>query len=168
MVDDEVVGGCWMVLINFEMSANSSVGTIMVAHRILWPVNGFVVEVVHVSGFAAMALSVSGFAMVSVHGGAITPYATCAPIGRWAKVHGNIETVDEGDVEEVQIVELVERVFREGVGWGTVCLALEETPTVTGLAMTAARTVEATSGSGPNAGSFGSCCHVEGPGLARV
>lgn len=58
-----------------------------------------------------------------------------APVRGGAELHGNIETVDEGDVVEVKVVVLVECEFGEGVGWCTVCRALEVAAAVTGLAV---------------------------------
>lgn len=95
------------------------------------------------------------------------PDPPAAARGR-AEVHRHVEAVNEGDVDEVEVLELVEGELGEGVGRGAIGRAGEFTAAVTGLAMPVAVAVERTAGAGPDTATGGAGVDVDGPGLAAV
>lgn len=98
-------------------------------------------------------------------GGAADPAATA---GSWAELHGHVEAVHQGDVEEVEVAELVQGVLGQRVGGLPVAAALEETAAVAGLAAPAAGAVEGAAGASPHAAAGGPWVDVDRPGLAGV
>lgn len=96
------------------------------------------------------------------------PDAPAAPVRSRTEINRNIEPVDERDVEEVQVVELVQGVFGQGVWRSAVGLTLEEATAVAGLASAAAGPVEVAVSSSPNAGSGCARVHVECPNVVSV
>lgn len=85
-----------------------------------------------------------------------------------AKFHGNIESVNVGHVNEIHVIELLQRVLGQGVRCCTVALALEESVTVTGLAFAFAGSIKLAFGSSPNAGCFCAWLGGDGPCLTLV
>ncbi|RRT35184.1 hypothetical protein B296_00051088, partial [Ensete ventricosum] len=87
---------------------------------------------------------------------------------RGAEVHGHVEAVDQGDVEEVEVVKLVERELGQGVGRAAVRRACQHAAAVARLALPAAAPVEGAAGAAPDAAAGRSCIHVDGPRLPLV
>jgi hypothetical protein len=79
-------------------------------------------------------------ARVHVHGAARAAAAPGPAVGEEA--HGHVEAVDEGDVEEVEVVELLQRVLRQRVGRAPVPSALQHAAAVPRAAAPAPARVE--------------------------
>jgi len=80
------------------------------------------------------------------------PRAAAAPgpaVGEEA--HGHVEAVDEGDVEEVEVVELLQRVLRQRVGGAPVPRALQHAAAVARAAAPAPARVELAARARPDA-----------------
>ena len=88
-----------------------------------------------------------------------------AAAGGGAEVHGDVEAVDERDVEEIHVVELVQGVLGQGVGRLAVAAALEDPAAVTRLAPPPSGPVEVAVGAGPDAGLRRARGHIDGPAL---
>ncbi|CAL9090163.1 unnamed protein product, partial [Musa textilis] len=115
---------------------------------------------------AARRFQLAGALPVDVGG---APDLVAAPGGGGgAEVHGHVEAVDEGNVNEVVVFVLVERELGERVGRGAVGLALEQAAAVAGLAAAMAAAVEGAACAGPDAAAFVARAHFVGPALAGV
>ena len=98
----------------------------------------------------------------------VTCYATAATIGCRTKFHRNIKSIDQGYVEEVEVVDLVKCIFSQGVRRCTAALALEDAAAVSGQTPPSAEIVEAAAGPGPNSTLGCAGVHRQAPGLTRV
>ena len=167
-------------------TARACKGAGLIILRVAISIRAFTLEIPRVArsvtapGRAAILIRLENGAWVVAtvgglqHGGAlsvdvgVTCYATAATIGCRTKFHRNIKSIDQGYVEEVEVVELVKSEFGQGVGWCTVALASEDAVAVSGHTPLAADLVEAAAGPGPNTTSGCAGVHVEAPGLTRV
>ena len=84
------------------------------------------------------------------------------------EVHGDVEAINEGDIVEVEVLELAKGVLSERVGWGAVGGALEDTAAVAGLTAALAVGVKAAACASPDATAGGAGRGGDGPGLAGV
>uniref|UniRef100_A0ACD6A627 Uncharacterized protein n=1 Tax=Avena sativa TaxID=4498 RepID=A0ACD6A627_AVESA len=84
------------------------------------------------------------------------------------EVHGHVEAVDEGDVEEVEVVELVEPELGQRVGRLPVLRALQLAAAVARLAPPVAAAVEVAARARPHAPACRAGRHVDVPCLPRV
>ena len=98
-------------------------------------------------------------------GSALDVYAAVGRGG--AEVHGHVESLNEGDVDEVEVLVLVEGEFGEGVGWGAVGGA-GEFAAVAALAVPVAVAIEGAASTAPDAGSGGAGVDGDRPGLTLV
>lgn len=84
------------------------------------------------------------------------------------EVHGDVETVHQGDVVEVQVVVLVQGELRQGIGRDAPALAVQAAGAVACLAPPAPAAVEVAPGAAPYAGHGSARVDPEVPGLAAV
>ncbi|MED6219926.1 hypothetical protein PIB30_040382 [Stylosanthes scabra] len=84
------------------------------------------------------------------------------------EIHGDVESIDNGDVIKILVSILVQCEFGQCVGWDTPTLTLESTSAISGLAMALTIAIEVAPGATPNAGHGSAGCNPEIPCLAVV
>lgn len=96
------------------------------------------------------------------------PWSPLRLVRHWQELHGYVEALVEGDVEETIVDILVEREVGRRVGWLTICLAGEHALAVACLTRPVASAVKRAARSCPYTPSSGVIGHLEDPCLPWV